>query len=138
MLFRSSGTQLLITFGTVIMLAVIAWIAISQRTRLDPGVSVVAALGGYLLFAPYVLPWYPAWVIPTIGLTARASVARLLALQGAGLVIVYELKTQSLTGWVASGVWWVSVLGSTALGVLFFRAVRSKPLAPALTPQRAG
>ena len=133
-----SGTQLLVTFGTIVMLAVIAWVAISQRTRLDPGVSLVATLGGYLLFAPYVLAWYPAWVIPTIGLSARASVARLLALQGAGLVIVYELKTQSLTGWVASGVWWVSVLSSFALGVLFFRAVRSKPLAPALTPQPAG
>ena len=133
-----SGTQLLITFGTVIMLAVIAWIAISQRTRLDPGVSVVAALGGYLLFAPYVLPWYPAWVIPTIGLTARSPVARLLALQGVGLVIVYELKTQSLTGWVASGVWWVSVLGSAALCVAFVRAVRSKPVAPVLTPAPEG
>ena len=120
------------------MLGVITWVAISQRARRDPAVPVIAALGGYLLFAPYVLPWYPAWVVPTIGLTARASVARLLALQGAGLVIVYELKTQSLTGWVASGVWWVSVLGSAALCVLFFRALRSRPSTPVLTPQRAG
>ena len=85
---------------------------------------MVATIGSYLIFAPYVLPWYPAWVIPTIGLHPRAPVSRLLALQGAALVIVYELKTQSLAGWVAGVVWWVAVLGSVALCVLFLRAVR--------------
>jgi len=49
---------------------------------------VISALGGYLFFAPYVLPWYPAWVIPTIGLVPRVAAARLLTLQAALLVLV--------------------------------------------------
>ena len=45
---------------------------------------------------PYVLPWYPAWVIPALALVIDRPVARLLAAQASVLVVVYELKTQSL------------------------------------------
>lgn len=127
-----SDTQLLITLGTVVMIAIAVWMAIKLRHRADPGTPMVAAIGGYLIFAPYVLPWYPAWVIPTIGLNPRAPVGRLLALQGAALVVIYELKTQSLAGWIASVVWWISVLVSVALCVVFLWAARNAEPAPAL------
>ncbi len=128
-----SDTQLLIILGTVVMVGVAVWTAVRLRRRADPSIPVAAALGSYLVFAPYVLPWYPAWVIPTLALTPRAPIARLLALQGAALVIVYELKTQSLSGWLASIVWWISVLASVTLCALFLRAVRAKePLQPVL------
>lgn len=119
-----SATQLLITCGAIVTVVLAVWIAVRLRRNVDPGPSMVATIGSYLIFAPYVLPWYPAWVIPTIGLHPRAPASRLLALQGAELVIVYELKTQSLAGWVAGIVWWVAVLGSVGLCVLFLRAVR--------------
>ena len=120
-----SDTQLIITLGTVVMIAIAVWMAIKLRHRADPGTPLVAAIGSYLIFAPYVLPWYPAWVIPTIGLNPRAPVGRLLALQGAALVVVYELKTQSLAGWIASIVWWISVLVSVTLCVVFLRLTRT-------------
>ncbi len=121
-----SATQLLILVGALLTVACTVWVAIRLRDRVDPGLAVVPALGAYLMFAPYVLPWYPAWVLPTMGLNPRAPVARLLAIQGAALVVVYELKTQSLADWAASIVWWIAVLGSVTLCVLFLRALRRR------------
>ena len=131
-----SDTQLLITLGTVVMIAIAVWMAIKLRHRADPGTPMVAAIGSYLIFAPYVLPWYPAWVIPTIGLSPRSPVGRLLALQGAALVVVYELKTQSLAGWIASIVWWISVLVSVTLCVVFLRVARNPEPSPDLVDAR--
>jgi alpha-1,6-mannosyltransferase len=120
----NSDTQLLISLGALVTVAITIWLAIRMARARNPAIGVVAALGGYLIFAPYVLPWYPAWVIPTIGLVPRVPVARLLALQGAALVVVYELKTQQLGGAVSNVVWWTAVAGSCALAIAFIVSVR--------------
>ncbi len=120
----NSDTQLLVTVGAVVTLGLTLWLAYRMSRAAHPAVGVIAALGGYLFFAPYVLAWYPAWVIPTIGLVPRVAAARLLTLQAALLVIVYELKTQSLDAWVANVVWWGAVVGSVGLAILFLRSLR--------------
>ncbi len=120
----NSDTQLLVTIGAVVTLALVGWLAFRMSRAEHPAVGVISALGGYLFFAPYVLPWYPAWVIPTIGLVPRVAAARLLTLQAALLVVVYELKTQNLAAWIANVVWWSAVLVSVGLAIIFLRSLR--------------
>ncbi|MGZ6927248.1 MAG: glycosyltransferase family 87 protein [Acidimicrobiia bacterium] len=123
-----SDTELLISLGALMTAAIT--IAIAWRLRRGPvAVALTAALGSYLVFAPYVLPWYPAWVIPVIGLAPRVPVTRVLTFQAALLVIVYELKTQDLTTQLANIVWWIAVIASVTLCVLFLRSLRRVPAA---------
>jgi len=49
----------------------------------------------------YVLPWYPAWALPTAALERRTRLAMLVGLHAAFLVAVYEFELParpSLTG----------------------------------------
>ncbi|MEP6623688.1 MAG: glycosyltransferase 87 family protein, partial [Acidimicrobiia bacterium] len=130
----NSDTQLLVTVGAGFTLALVGWLAFRMSRAEHPAIGMISALGGYLFFAPYVLPWYPAWVIPTIGLVPRVAAARLLALQAALLVVVYELKTQSLATWVASIVWWGAVVGSVGLAIVLLRTLRRTLAEPAALP----
>jgi hypothetical protein len=60
----------------VVTVAITTWLSIRMARARNAAIGMVAALGGYLIFAPYVLPWYPACVIPSIGLVPRTRVAR--------------------------------------------------------------
>ena len=94
---RTSDTQLLVTVGRARdRRCSRSWLAVRMRRVDHPAVRLVAAIGAYLVVAPYVLPWYPAWVIPALALVIDRPVARLLAAQASLLVVVYELKTQAL------------------------------------------
>jgi hypothetical protein len=115
-------THLIIGLGVVASAAITIGIAWWMR-RGDLPTATAAALGGYLLFAPYVLPWYPGWVLPLIGLAPRTNVARTLSVQAAAVLVVYELKTQRLTPDTANAVWWTAVLGTVAMCGWFLWAV---------------
>jgi hypothetical protein len=119
-----SDTQLLVTVGALATAVVTTWLAVRLRRVDHPAVGLVAAIGAYLVVAPYVLPWYPAWVIPALALVIDRPVARLLAAQASLLVVVYELKTQSLPAPAANAVWWIAVLASVAFTVGFVIALR--------------
>lgn len=110
----AGATGLLIGVGALVTAAVTVGLAWWMRRRPLP-VVIASAIGGYLLFAPYVLPWYPGWVLPVLGLAPRAHVARMLAVQASVLAVVYELKTQHLTVDVSNAVWWLAVLGTVAM-----------------------
>lgn len=118
----ASDTQLLIGIGALVSAGLTVGIAWWMRRRALP-VGTAAALGGYLLFAPYVLPWYPGWVLPVLGLAPRTNVARMLAVQAAVLTVVYELKTQDLGVTAANTVWWIAVVGTVAMCGWFLWAV---------------
>lgn len=119
-----SDTQLLVTVGALATAVVTIWLAVRLRRVDHPAVGLVAAIGAYLVVAPYVLPWYPAWIIPALALVIDRPVARLLAAQASLLVVVYELKTQSLPAPAANAVWWFAVLASVAFAVGFVVALR--------------
>ncbi len=119
-----SDTQLLVSVGALVTVALTVMVAMRMRRADHPAVPLVAALGTYLVFAPYVLPWYPAWVIPAMGLVIDRPMARLLAAQASVLVVVYELKTQSLSPVVSTMIWWSAVLVSVALAIAFVLTLR--------------
>jgi len=111
--------------GTAVAGAVTLTIVWWLRRSSDPAVPVIAALGGYLLFAPYVLQWYPGWAMPTVGLVPRHPVARVLAVQGGLLTLVYEVRTRHLTPTGADVVWWSGAVATAAVCTWFLRALRA-------------
>ena len=138
-----TDTQLLVSVGALVTIALTLLVAHRMRHADHPAVPLVAALGTYLVVAPYVLPWYPAWVIPALALVIDRPVARLLAVQASVLVVVYELKTQSLGPFAATLIWWSAVLVSVGLAIAFVVTLRRSLTArgavtPALLPHPAG
>jgi hypothetical protein len=122
----------------LVTVALTVVVAVRMRRADHPAVPLVAALGTYLVVAPYVLPWYPAWIIPAMGLIVDRPLARLLALQASVLVVVYELKTQSVAPFVATTIWWTAVLVSVGLAIAFVATLRRSLTArDAVTPRPA-
>jgi hypothetical protein len=119
-----SDTQLLVTVGALATAALTFWLAVRLRRVDHPAMGLVAAIGAYLVVAPYVLPWYPAWIIPSLALVIDRPVARLLLIQASLLVIVYELKTQGLPAPAANAVWWIAVLASVGFVIAFVITLR--------------
>ena len=119
-----SDTQLLVTVGALLTATLTFWLAVRLRRSDHPAMPVVAAIGAYLVVAPYVLPWYPAWIIPALALVVHRPVARLLLVQASFLVVVYELKTQGLSHFEAGIVWWLAVLASVGFVVAFVITLR--------------
>jgi hypothetical protein len=129
-----------VTAGALVTALLTLWLAVRLRRADHPAVGLVGAIGAYLVVAPYVLPWYPAWIIPALALVADRPVARLLTLQASLLVVVYELKTQALPAPAANAVWWVAVLASVAFATGFAFTLRRsagveppRPAEPLLT-----
>jgi len=58
------------------------------RGRPEPHWLVVAVVTVYLLGAPYVLPWYTAWVLPAAALAWRSRLAILIVVQSAAFAII--------------------------------------------------
>lgn len=69
------------------------------RGNPHPQWLVVAAVAVFLLGAPYVLPWYAAWVLPVAALAWRSRLALLLAVQSAVVAVIsVDGRTISPTG----------------------------------------
>lgn len=58
------------------------------RGRPEPQWLVVAVVTVYLLGAPYVLPWYTAWVLPAAALAWRSRLAVLIVVQSAAVAVI--------------------------------------------------
>ena len=78
----ASDTQLLVSVGALVTVVLTVIVACRLRRADHPAVALVAALGVYLVVAPYVLPWYPAWIIPALALVIDRPIARLLGRPG--------------------------------------------------------
>jgi hypothetical protein len=59
-----------------------------------------------------------------LALVIDRPIARLLGAQASLLVVVYELKTQSMAPFVATMVWWTAVMLSVMFAVLLVVALR--------------
>jgi len=117
-------TTTLITIGTALTGLLVIGVAL-RFTRLDtmqPG--VVATLAAFLLFAPYILPWYSVWVIPVLALDIRSPIARLLTWQAAMITLIYELKFQGVPEPASGIIWWTGILMSVAFAIGFLVQAR--------------
>jgi hypothetical protein len=78
-----------LTAVSVTQLAVAALVGVILiRGHADAQWLVVAAVTVYLLGAPYVLPWYTAWVLPAAALAWRSRLAVLVAAQTAVFAVI--------------------------------------------------
>ena len=78
--------------ATVALAAVVVVAAVVSTARLrdvDPAIAAAGAGFVYLLFAPYVLPWYAGWIIPVLALAWRSRLAVLAQLQASVLALIY-------------------------------------------------
>jgi hypothetical protein len=89
----------------VVVLAVVG--ARRFRARALPSLAAVGSLAAYLLAGAYVLPWYPAWALPSAALARRSWLSVLIAVHAALLVAVYELPrgtaTATIAAWLGGG-----------------------------------
>jgi MYXO-CTERM domain-containing protein len=80
----------------VVALAVIG--ALRFRAQALPSLAATGSIAAYLLAGAYVLPWYPAWALPSAALARRSWLSVLVAVHAALLVAVYELPARSMPG----------------------------------------
>lgn len=96
--------------GTVAAVAVLALTAVLVLPQLKRSIEsvFVASMAGYLLAAPYLLPWYFAWILPLVGLDAGSIIGGVLLAQAVVVLVAYQhqstnhpdLLDQILRSWV--------------------------------------
>jgi hypothetical protein len=133
----------LVTLGTMLTGLLVIATALRFARLATPQPGVVAALAAFLLFAPYVLPWYSVWMVPALALDIRSPVARLLVWQAAMITLIYELKFQGVPEPASGIIWWTGIILSVAFALAFLvrarAATRARAVAPGLTgPSRPG
>ena len=74
------------------MLLLVVFAAFCRRGASRPETTTLATMAASLIGGVYVLPWYPAWALPTAALERRSRLSALVALQAAFLVAVYEYE----------------------------------------------
>jgi hypothetical protein len=77
--------------GVVLFVALIVVLARFRRQR--PEELAGASLVPYLFGAPYVLPWYSGWLLPTFATSRKTLLARLVALQA---ILVFAVDPDRL------------------------------------------
>jgi hypothetical protein len=86
---------------------VAAALFIAWRRRIAPAGAAEITIGGILLFAPIVHPWYGVWMAPLVAVGARRAWLAMLAL--------LPLAYLPLDGYLATGVWSEGVLARTLI-----------------------
>lgn len=90
--------------GAVVAMVVLALVLVAAwrcRTAATPGSTATATTAAYLVGGAFVLPWYPAWALPTATLDRTSLLGLLVAAHATFLVAVYEFEEPahpSLTG----------------------------------------
>jgi hypothetical protein len=96
----------------VVVLAIALW---RYRRAGHPGeVAGVAALA-LMLTSTYVMPWYPAMVLPVVALAWRSRISRLVQVQAAFLVLAYAQgpgsePTTALGQWFEQRAVWINLV----------------------------
>ena len=80
------------TIALIVVLALMVWVAYRWCAATRPTSTALATMSVYLLAGAYVLPWYPAWALPTAAMERRSWLSWLVAAQAAFLVAVYEFE----------------------------------------------
>jgi len=75
--------------GVVLVLAV--FVAVRSRRDDTPLVAVAGTVASYQAVAPYVLPWYCAWSLPSLALRRDAALARWAWWYAAVIATIYQV-----------------------------------------------
>ena len=84
----------IITPVVLVLAAVAAW---RWRAAARPASAATATMAAYLVGGAFVLPWYPAWALPTAALDRRSFLGGLVAAHAAFLAAVYEFEAPAHT-----------------------------------------
>jgi hypothetical protein len=118
--------------GGLAIVAVAAFALIGARRFRAQGLPSLAAVGSiaaYLFAGAYVLPWYPAWALPSAALARRSWLSVLVAVHAAMLVAVYELPRQAVAGTVTAWLGGVFVFAVTAVVIAGCASLLAAPRA---------
>jgi hypothetical protein len=129
----------------VLLLAIVA--AWRWRATVRPDTTAVAATAAFLVGGVYVLPWYPAWALPTAALQPRSRLSVLVAAHAALVVAVYEFELPAhpvLTGFggglrtvIVQACAWSALGVFVGLLVVQRARARSAPATPTPMPTAA-
>jgi hypothetical protein len=76
--------------SVIAVVALVLIVALRFRTQPLPSLAAAAAIAPYLFLGAYVLPWYPAWALPSAAVARRSWLSVLVAVHAAFLVAAYE------------------------------------------------
>jgi len=103
----------------------------AYRFRAYPSSAPAAAgvVAAYLVAGAYVLPWYPAWALPSVALARRSWLAVFIAVHAAFLVATYDLPRTAVSGTVGA---WSSGVFVVGFASVFFTAFATALFRPSL------
>ncbi len=117
------STHLAIAVSVVVVLVVLVRVRASGATR-----AITATLTALTLTAPYTLPLYVAWALPTAALDHDSKVSRIAAAEGVVLIAGHALTSHPLPGPAGNALAAVASVAvpacSLVLVVMLLRAVK--------------
>ena len=119
----------------IVVVLLTAFAAYRWRNARRPDTTALATMAASLVAGVYVLPWYPAWALPTAALSPRSRLSVLVAAHAAFLSAVYEYERPAHTtlwgawGVVRTGV--VQTVGWVLLALFVALIMRSPTPEPA-------
>ncbi len=112
----------------VVVVAALALIGARRyRAQALPSLAAVGSIAAYLFAGAYVLPWYPAWALPSAALARRSWVSVLVAVHAAFLVAVYELPRRVAPGTVTAWLGGILVVGAACVALSGFVSLLAAP-----------
>ena len=85
--------------GTGLVLLVTLIVVLARFRKQRPERLAGASLAPYLFGAQYVLPWYPAWALPSLATSRKSVLAKLVAVQSILLFLVDPDRFFHIHGW---------------------------------------
>jgi dolichol-phosphate mannosyltransferase len=112
----------------------VVWI-LWRSARSGPETSVPATLSALTLSAPYTLPGYVAWALPTAALRHRSRVSRVVACQSVLLVAAYAVIRHPFTGRIGDALTAVATVGGPFAGIVLLGWLAHSVRSSTKTPQ---
>jgi hypothetical protein len=106
----------------------VGWIT-WRSARAGPELAAPTALTALTLGAPYTLPGYTAWALPTAALRHRSRVARVVAAQSVLLMAAYEIVRHPFAGAMGLALRRTAAVGASAVALLLIVWLASSVLA---------
>jgi dolichol-phosphate mannosyltransferase len=112
----------------------VIWI-LWRSARSGPETSVPATLSALTLSAPYTLPGYVAWALPTAALRHRSRMSRVVACQSVLLVAAYAVVRHPFAGRIGDALTTLAVVGGPFVGIVLLSWLARSIHASTKTPQ---
>lgn len=120
--FPRLGLPAVSTTAAMAVTAVVVGVCLCRQTNDDPALAGVAGPAAFLLAAPYVLPGYLGWVLPSAALHHRRATSQIMALQASLLVGAYVVFRHPLPGLMGDTAIVMTQLLTSLVGVILLVA----------------